>query len=72
MGLVPVVEVVKENCVSCHRCISVCPVKFCQDASGDAVVINHDLCIGCGCCIDACTHDARRTLDACDEFNADS
>ena len=68
MSLLPVVEVVKENCVSCHRCISVCPVKFCQDASGDTVTINHDLCIGCGSCIDACTHDARRIIDDWPEF----
>ena len=68
MGLVPVIEVVKENCVACHRCISVCPVKYCQDASGDTIVINHDLCIGCGTCIDACTHDARHYLDDWDEF----
>jgi len=72
MGLVPVVEVVKENCVACHQCISVCPVKYCQDASGDTVVVNQDLCIGCGTCIDACTHDARRFLDDWDEFVAAS
>ena len=72
MGLVPVVDVIKENCVSCHRCISVCPVKFCNDASGDTVVINHDLCIGCGTCIDACTHEARKILDDWPEFLAAS
>ncbi len=72
MSLVPVVDVIKENCVACHRCISVCPVKYCQDASGDTVVINHDLCIGCGTCIDACTHDARRYVDDWDEFLAAS
>lgn len=68
MALVPVVDVLKDNCVACHACISVCPVKYCQDASGDTVVINHELCIGCGTCIDACTHDARRYLDDWDEF----
>ncbi|HUX38963.1 MAG TPA: [Fe-Fe] hydrogenase large subunit C-terminal domain-containing protein, partial [Rectinemataceae bacterium] len=70
MALLPVVDVIKDNCVACHRCISVCPVKYCQDASGETIVINHDLCIGCGNCIDACTHDARRYVDDWDEFIA--
>ncbi len=58
-----VVEVVKDNCVNCHACIAACPVKFCNDASGDTVGINSDLCIGCGQCLTACKHDARRALD---------
>lgn len=62
-NLVPVIEVNEDNCVNCHMCISVCPVKFCIDGSGDVVRINHDLCIGCGSCISACTHNARMIKD---------
>jgi len=58
-----VVEVVKDNCVNCHACIAACPVKLCNDASGDTVEIITDMCIGCGQCLKACTHDARRPLD---------
>jgi X-X-X-Leu-X-X-Gly heptad repeat protein len=72
MALVPVVEVIKDKCVACHQCIAVCPVKYCQDASGETVTINHDLCIGCGNCIDACSHDARVYVDDWDEFIAAS
>ena len=33
-------------------------------------MINHDLCIGCGQCLDACTHDARHVLDDFEAFMA--
>lgn len=66
--LSPVVVVVEDNCVNCHQCISICPVKFCMDGSGDTVKINHDLCIGCGSCIDACTHNARERQDDFEEM----
>ena len=59
----PVISIVEENCINCHKCISICPVKYCIDGSGDTVSINHDLCIGCGHCIEACDHNARSWLD---------
>ncbi len=62
-SLPQVIEVVKDNCVNCHACIAACPVKFCNDASGDSVEINSDMCIGCGQCLKTCTHDARRPVD---------
>lgn len=58
-----IIDVDKEKCVNCHACVTACPVKFCNDASGDHVSINKDLCIGCGQCIKACTHDARIPMD---------
>lgn len=61
--LVSVIHVDEEKCVNCHACISVCPVKYCIDASGETVHISHNLCIGCGRCIEACTHDARKPID---------
>ncbi|MFH1050211.1 MAG: [Fe-Fe] hydrogenase large subunit C-terminal domain-containing protein [bacterium] len=61
--LVKVIGVDKNKCVNCHACISVCPVKFCNDGSGDYVVINPDTCIGCGNCLQACTHEARKYFD---------
>lgn len=67
----PVVETDNSKCVSCHRCISVCPVKFANDASGDTVTVNHDRCIGCGECIAACEHNARVGVDDFQKFMAD-
>ncbi|MBN2628017.1 MAG: 4Fe-4S binding protein [Spirochaetales bacterium] len=69
MALQPIIEVDPEACVNCHQCISVCPIKYCMDGSGDSVTINHDTCIGCGNCITACTHNARRSIDDWDRFS---
>ncbi len=66
--LKPVIIVDSAKCCNCHRCIAVCPVKLCNDGSGDSVILNSDLCIGCGSCIDACTHGARTGLDDTQEF----
>lgn len=68
MLLPKVVRVDPDKCVNCHACISVCPSKFCNNATGDHVEINPDLCIGCGECIKACTHNARIAIDDFDEF----
>ena len=68
MKLARVIEVDTEKCVNCHRCIAVCPVKFCNDGSGDHVAVREDLCIGCGECLKACPHDARIGLDDFDLF----
>ena len=68
MKLKKVIEVDKDKCVNCHSCISSCPVKYCNDGSGDYVTIHEDLCIGCGECLKACTHDARIIIDDFDIF----
>ena len=70
-NLRPVIFVDEEKCVNCHRCITVCPVKICNNGAGDFVTINHDLCIGCGHCIEACSYDARRGIDDFDDFMKD-
>ncbi|MBQ1662188.1 MAG: 4Fe-4S binding protein [Treponema sp.] len=67
-NLRPVIFVDSEKCVNCHKCISVCPSKFCNDGSGSFVKINSELCVGCGRCISACEHDARKGLDDFDDF----
>ena len=66
--IVPVISVDKDKCLNCHRCISVCPAKFCNDGSGDYIKINSDLCLGCGHCIDACVHGARVGIDDFSDF----
>lgn len=66
-----VVDVDPEKCVNCHKCIAACPVKYCNDGSGDHIKINQNMCIGCGACIDACTHDARVIIDDTGRFLSD-
>lgn len=63
-----VLEVDKDKCISCHQCIAVCPVKFCNIAQDKAVNVNENLCIGCGNCIKACTHGARKGIDDSIQF----
>lgn len=58
-----IIHVDDDACVNCHACIEACPVKYCNDASGDSVIINDDLCVGCGQCLVACSHDARIGID---------
>lgn len=67
MGLPKVVNVIKDKCVNCHVCISVCPVKYCFISDDKTVSINDDLCIGCGRCYEACPHDA---IEIVDDFQA--
>ena len=63
-----VISVDKEKCVNCQRCIAVCPVKMCNNGSGDYVDFDEKLCIGCGSCIGACTHGARKGIDDSELF----
>jgi methyl-accepting chemotaxis protein/iron only hydrogenase large subunit-like protein len=43
-------------------------VKYCIDGSGSTIKINQETCIGCGRCIDACSHHARFPLDDSNQF----
>src|SRR6056297_2296886 len=67
-NLVKVIAVDEDKCVNCHACIDACPVKYCNDGSGDSVTIDTNLCIACGACLSACTHDARYFIDDFDQF----
>jgi len=69
--LAPVIEIVTESCNNCYACIQACPVKYCMDGSGERIMVNHDLCIGCGHCIEACRHNARRPIDDFGQFMDD-
>ena len=62
-NLIEVLIVDKDTCVNCHACISACPVKFCNDGSGDYIIVNSNMCLACGSCITACTHNARTFVD---------
>jgi len=69
--LEPVIDIILDKCINCYACITACPVKYCNDGSGEKLHINENLCIGCGHCIEACTHHARKLLDDTDTFFRD-
>lgn len=60
-------------CNHCERpsCIPVCPAGATWQRRDGVVEVDHDLCWGCGSCIEACPYDARfmdpvtRTVDKC-------
>jgi ferredoxin len=69
--LAPVIAVDEDKCVNCHACIAACPVKLCNDGSGEVVRLDAERCIGCGSCLEACKHEARRGLDDAEAFFED-
>lgn len=72
--VLPVVKVDESKCINCHKCISVCPVKYCNNGEGNVIKLNHEMCIGCGACVLACEeagHFARKRLDDFEEFVED-
>ena len=71
VSLAPVVNIDEKKCINCYACITGCPVKYCIDGSGEKIVINHDLCIGCGNCIPVCNHNARNHADDSGRFFED-
>jgi|AMFO01.1.fsa_nt_gi Fe-S-cluster-containing hydrogenase components 1 len=60
-------------CNHCERpsCIEVCPAGATWQREDGVVEIDHDICWGCGSCVDACPYDARfidpvtQTADKC-------
>ncbi|NIN51944.1 MAG: 4Fe-4S dicluster domain-containing protein [Nitrososphaeria archaeon] len=40
-------------------CVTVCPVKATYKRSDGVVLVDYDVCIGCGYCVQNCPYDAR-------------
>ena len=58
-------EYIKENCIFCEKCVDLCPMRAIhhhfgheKDKSDQKIMINLDLCIGCGVCAFNCPKDA--------------
>lgn len=58
-----VISVDSDKCNNCFKCISVCPVKKCNDATGKSIKINNEICLGCGACVNSCDNNARIIID---------
>lgn len=69
MHLPEVVHVDKTKCQHCLACIQVCPVKLCNIVEPDGVLVQPDLCIGCGECIRVCNEKGHRARNIIDDFS---
>jgi len=70
-NFIEVVGINEENCINCHQCIAVCPVKVCSNGSGDVIKFNNHLCIGCGRCIEACIKSHGGVVEKSARFPVD-
>lgn len=53
-------DIIEEKCTGCHICFKVCPVSAISGKPKELHVIDQDLCIKCGMCLEKCP----------DKFNA--
>lgn len=60
-----------DNCIGCNKCIRECPNLLANKAEGERIDVDAQMCIKCGACFDACSHDARDYVDDTEEFLAD-
>lgn len=64
-----------DQCVGCHKCISVCPVLTANHAveenGQNKIMVDGKQCIACGACFDACAHGARSYYDDTERFFED-
>ena len=61
-----------DQCVGCHKCISVCPVltanKAVEENGQNKIIVDGKQCVACGACFDACAHGARSYNDDTERF----
>ena len=58
-----------EKCSGCNKCVRECPVLLSNVATTPGVVhVDPYMCISCGACFDACTHNARDYKDDTESF----
>lgn len=64
-----------DQCVGCHKCISVCPVLTANHAveenGQNKIMVDGKQCVACGACFDACAHGARSYYDDTERFFED-
>lgn len=52
----------KNQCRGCERCLEICPEQAIKRDPVYGFITDHDRCITCGRCIDACLYNAREMI----------
>ncbi len=52
------VKVIKDSCIGCTACVSVCPTQALEMEDDGKAVCKEDACIDCGVCIASCPVEA--------------
>ena len=55
------IELLREKCIDCGHCITVCPVEAISAKKDLTVVVDPQECINCGACVDCCPTRAIET-----------
>lgn len=67
-----IINITRENCTGCSKCILKCPVKYANisylDDNEKKIKIEPSRCLHCGHCIDICDHSARDYCDDTEKF----
>lgn len=58
----PQIMYYQKQCAGCERCVRACPTGSIQRRDSFGYVTNHDTCILCGACVDACFYGARKII----------
>jgi len=58
------IEVVKDKCISCGACVTLCPVEAIAFAEDSSVVFDKEKCVGstCSACVNACPVRAIKSV----------
>jgi uncharacterized Fe-S center protein len=54
----PKPQIIKRKCISCGKCMEVCPAKVISKTKDNTVIINLTKCISCFCCHEFCPQNA--------------
>ncbi len=56
------IEIVRERCIDCGHCITICPVSAISAKEDLTVILDQEKCVNCGACVDSCPTRAIEML----------
>lgn len=58
----PQIMYYQKQCAGCERCVQACPTGSVLRTTDFGYITNHETCIACGACVDACFYGARKII----------